>query len=68
MTRASLTADHYRLETDLGHTHVITYVYGRLTPLRLAAERAAHIHRVEQLVPQPKIEFERDEEDMPDGD
>lgn len=31
-------------------------------------ELAEHQHRFEQLIPQPKVEFERDPEDMDDWD
>jgi hypothetical protein len=55
------------LTTDLGHTKVHTVVQDWFARGKnIDTELAAHQHRVEQLSPQPKVEFERDPEDYDD--
>lgn len=43
---------------------VTTFLYGDVDEARMAREIGITEYRVDQLSPQPKIEFERDEEDM----
>lgn len=50
--------------TDNGVVKLTTFLWGPATAERVEVEQAIHHYRLDQLMPQPKIEFERDEEDM----